>query len=162
MSTNIAAIVDYSAQVAASIQDVRLYNGETIGVRAVFGTGQGLYTDPLHPGEYIQPAPENPDEPYTHVSDLPDTPAIEYVTQSGLVSLEWTVPMSLIVNRGTLATLRQTMMPFYGPYLAAFLTDPTLGGLCEIAYIKNMRLGPEDQWDRLFMDLLVHEEVHFP
>lgn len=162
MGSRIAEIVDYSAQIAAGVQGISLYNGEVIGVRSVYATGQGSYLDPLHPGEFIQPAPDNPEEPYSHVSDLPDAPAIEYITQSGLVGLDWTVPMSLVTNRGTLATLRQTLMPFYGPYLAAFMADPTLGGLAQIAYIKSMRLGPEDVWDRLLMELFVREEVHFP
>ncbi|MGH2512364.1 MAG: hypothetical protein ACRDGQ_06730 [Candidatus Limnocylindrales bacterium] len=160
MSSNIAAIVDYSATVAARVQDVALANGEIGGVRSVYGGGMNLYADPLRPGEMIQPSPEKPLEPFTHMTDLPDAPTITPLTQEGSVQLEWNVPMRFYVPRGDLATARQTLLPFYDAYEAAFWPDRRLGGLCLLAYIRSM--GPaqaDSDWAWCPMVLYVLEEV---
>ncbi len=161
--SNIRAIVDYTAALAGTIQGVPMPSGTTAGVRATFGAGQGLYGDPLHPGQLIQPAPEDPAEAFTHFSDLPDAPSVEYITQSGLVQFEWSVPMRLFVPRGDPRTVRATVLPFYNAYEAAFVPDPTLGGLCLISYIKSFRFESpaEDDWCWLEIDLHVTEEVAY-
>ena len=159
MSSNIAYIVDYSAAVAARVQNLTLPNGEVGGVRSVYGAGQGLFGDPLRPGQTIQPAPEAPQEAFTHISDLPGAPNPTPLTQDGTVELLWAVPMRLYVPRSDLATVRQTLLPFYDGYEAAFWPDRTLGGLCLLAYIKSFTRGSDDDWAWLDMELSVLEEV---
>jgi hypothetical protein len=161
VSSNIAAIVDYSAQLAASVQGIYLPNGTTVGVRSVYGAGQGVYGDPLHPGQLIQPAPEEAIEAFMHVSDLPDAPIIAPYTQDGMVELTWLVPMRLYVPRGDLRTARQTLLPFYDAYLAAFVPDIRLGGLALIAYLASYRIESDSDWAWLAMDLHVEELVAY-
>jgi hypothetical protein len=162
VSSRIAAIVDYTAQRAALIQGlVNPLTGVALGVRAVYGAGQNLYADPLRPGQMIQPAPERPLEPFSHVSDLPDAPTVEYISQSGLVQFTWTVPMRLHVQRGDLASARATLLPFYDGYEAAFVPDPTLGGLCLVSEIKTWKPAADEDWVWLDIDLSVTEEVHY-
>jgi hypothetical protein len=162
MSSNIASIVDYTAQVAAGIQDVALPNGEVVGIRSVYGAGQERYPDPLNPGQNIQPAPENALEPFTHISDLPDAPTVAYLTQDGTVEFTWMVPMWLYVPRGDLATLRAVLLPFFDAYEAAFAPDPTLGGLAVLSYISSFgKVEVADDWARLPIDLRVTEMVRY-
>lgn len=161
MSSSILTTVDYSAALAGRVQGITWSNGTKGGVRSVFGAGTGTVGDPLRPGQTIQPIPENPSEPYTHWSDLPDAPTIIPLSQSGLVQLEWTVPMRLFVPRGDVRTARQTLMPFYDGYLAQFVRDPTLGGRCLIAYIRGFKPDGDDDWLWLDMELHVEEEVHY-
>ncbi len=174
MSSNIAAIVDYSAwRAATSVQNItNPLTGELLDIASVYGAGQDLYPDPTHPGQMIQPAPEKPLEPFQHVSDLPDAPTVTTWTQDVLVELEWTVPMRLYVARGDLRTLRGTLLPFYDAYLAAFWRDYRLGGdptnpvqteaLCQHAYIRTLRVEADDDWGWLYMELAVLEEVAWP
>ena len=161
MSSQIARIVDYSAVVAARVQGLAMPSGGTAGVRSVFGCGQGFYTDPLRPGQMVAPAPENPLEPFTHTSDLPDAPVLTPLTQSGTVQLEWAVPMRLYAQRGDLRAVRQVLLPFYDGYTGAFWRDRTLGGLCLLAYIRSFRVASDDDWAWLDMDLYALEEVDY-
>lgn len=161
MSSSIAAIVDYTATVAARIQGVPLPNGEPGGVRSVYGAGQGLYPDPLRPGQMIQPAPERPLEPFSHISDLPGAPSPKALTQSGTVQFEWIVPMRLYVARTDLGLVRQTLLPFYDAYEAAFWPDRRLGGLCSLAYIKSFTRASDEDWAWLDMELSVTEIVSY-
>jgi hypothetical protein len=161
VSSQIAAIVDYSAMLAGGIQGVRFPNGTTGGVRSTYGAGQGLYTDPLRPGQTIAPAPEAPLEAYMHVSDLPDAPTVTPITQDGTVELTWMVPMRLYVPRGDIRTLRATLLPFYGAYLAAFIPQWTLGGLAILSYIASFKVEADDDWGWLAMELRVIEQVSF-
>ena len=149
---------DYTATVAARVQGIALPSGEVVGVRSVYGSGQNLYADPLRPGQMIQPAPDKPIEAFTHVSDLPQIDPRPQ-TQSGTFERLWILPMRFYVPRGDLATVRQTLLPFYDGYDAAFATDRTLGGLCLLAYIKSFTRDADPDWAWLAMDLSVLEEV---
>ena len=159
--SQIRSIVDYSAALAARVQNLPMPNGGTAGVRSVFGCGQNLYADPLRPGQMIAPAPELPLESFMHVSDLPDAPNPTPLTQDGTVLFEWSVPMRLYVPRGDLRAARATLLPFYNGYYAAFWPDRTLGGLCLLAYIRSFRIAADDDWAWLDMDLSALEEVSY-
>lgn len=161
MTSRIAAIVDYTAVVAARVQGVPLANGEVGGVRSVFGAGLGIYADPLRPGQTIQPAPAIPLEAFSHQTDLPGAPAPTPLTQDGVVQLEWEVPMRLYVPVTDFALVRQTLLPFYDAYYGAFWRDRTLAGLCLLAYIKSFNRGQENDWAYLDMPLYVLEEVSY-
>ena len=164
MSSQIAAMVDYSAYLAASqVQNVtNPLTGGIVGVRSVYGAGQNLYPDPLRAGSMIAPAIETITEPYTHVSDIPDAPSIVTWTQDLLVELEWVIPMRLYVPRAPLEVLRATLLPFYDVYLRTFFRDSRLGGLATEAHIAAMRVGIDDlNGGFLAMDLHVLEEVHW-
>lgn len=151
MSSQIAAIVDYTAQVAAGIE----------GISAVYGCGQGSIGDPLNPGQTVQAAPDAPTGIYTHWSDMPDAPRIEWITQGGVVQYTWDVPMRLWLPRVDLANLRRNALPFYDRYLHAFLADHTLGGLCLIARPSKFERGSDDLWAWLDVNLEVTEEVAY-
>jgi hypothetical protein len=161
VSSQIASIVDYSAALAArKVQGiVNPLTGQTLGVAATFGAGQGTSPDPLRPGQTIAPAPEKPAVAYTHISDLPDAPGITTWTQDLLVELEWTIPMRLYVPRGNIQVLRATLLPFLDAYLSAFWSDHRLGDLCLRAYLSSLRIEADDDWGWLAMDLAVLEEV---
>lgn len=161
MSSNIRSIVDYTAAKAAGIQGIVLPNGETVGVRSIYGAGQGIYDDPLRPGQTIQPAPESATEPLMHVSRLPDAPTIEWISQTGTVELTWTIQMSLFIARGDAATAAQVVLPFYDAYLAAFTADPMLGGLCMVSRISSFKTGTDESWCWLDVDLEVLEQVSY-
>jgi len=149
VSTKIATIVDYTAQVAAGIS----------GVTAVFGCGQGSIGDPLNPGQTIQPAPDAPTGLWTHWSELPDSADIEYVAQDGTAEYRWQVPMVLWLPRVDLANMRRLGLPFYQAYASAFGADPTLGGLCLVAPRLHYRFDSNDRWAWLDMTLEVTEMV---
>lgn len=160
MPSVIGQIVDFTAWKAGhDIQGVLLPNGLTIGVRAAFGTGQGIYNDPLRPTEQLQPAPENPLEPYTHFSDLPDAPTLAWLTQDGAVQLDWDIPMRLWLPRSSLAVARQTAMPFYYPYIRAFFSADGFGGLCTQAWPSRFSIGGDEDWNWLDVNLHVMETV---
>lgn len=159
--SQIARIVDYTAAVAARIQNVALPNGTVVGVRAIYGAGQNVYGDPLRPGQYIQPAPALPLEPFSHMSELPDAPTVVPVTQTGTVQFGWVVPMRLYVPLGDFAAVRQTLLPFYAAYASVFTPDWTLGGLCLISSIKSFTRGVDANWAWLDVELDVIEQVSF-
>lgn len=160
MGSNIARIVDASAAVAAGIQNVILPNGSVVGVRSVYGGGQGVIGDPLRPGNTIQPVQERPSEPLMHVSRLPDAPTVTWITQQ-TVELIWTIQMSLYLQRGDAATAAQAALPFYDAYLAAFTPQTTLGGLCLLSQIKSFKTGTDEAWYWLDIELEVTEQVQY-
>lgn len=148
MSSSIVRIVDYTAQRAALVP----------GMRAVFGSGQGVIGDPLRPGATIAPCPERPTEPLTHWSKMPDAPSIEWVSMQS-VELHWTIPMTLWIERSDAATAAQVSLPFYSGYLDAFLPDPTLSGLAMLSWIRSFKPGADDEWFWLDVELEVQELV---
>lgn len=152
---SITQMIDYSASVAARVQGVLLPDGTPVGVRAVHGSGNAGIANPLLPGHLIDAAPEKPREQFCHVSEIPDAPSVIPVTMDGLAMLEWSIPMRLYVPRGNLATVRQTLLPFYEPYWDTFWADHTLGGLCNLAYIRSFKPDGDDDWCWLDMDLYV-------
>lgn len=158
MGSRVQTIVDYTAALAASVQGVTMPNGSVVGVRSVFGAGQGVIGDPLRPGNTIQATPERPQEPFQHVSRLPDAPNLEWISQQS-VELTWTIPMTLYIQRGDAATAVQAALPFYDPYLAAFAHDPTLGGNVLIAQIKSFKPGTDEAWYWLDIEVEVTEVV---
>jgi hypothetical protein len=158
--SNIARIVDYTAQRAALVQGLSIENGSIVGVRSVYGAGQGLYADPLRPGAMIQPCPEKPSEPLQHWSKLPDAPTIEWVSQTS-AELTWTIPMTLWISPADAATAAQVALPFYNGYLAAFATDPALGGLCLVSTVKSFKPGGDSDWFWLDVELEVTELVSY-
>jgi len=159
--SNIDHLVDYTATVAAKVQGVTLPNGEEVGVRSVYGAGQGFYDDPLRPGQTIQPVPETPTETFQHWSELPDAPALAYDTQSGTMKIEWDIPMRLVLARGDLATTRTIGLPFYDAYIEQFWLDRYLGSLCNLAYIRSFARGGDGTWAWLEMHLYVREYVDY-
>ena len=162
--SSIAAIVDTSAAYAAAIQNISMPNGTLVSVRSVYGAGQNVVADPLRPGQKIQPCSEEPTEPFTHFSTLPEAPTVAPVTQDGLVEYTWTIPMRLALPRGDAATATATLLPFYDAYMAALSlngTDWTLGGLAQNAYIKSFARSSDASWLWLEMELLVVEQVMY-
>jgi hypothetical protein len=150
MSSNIAAIVDYSAQVAAGIE----------GITAVFGVGQGTYDDPLRPGNTIAPCPNAPTSPYTHWSDLPDATDVTQVSQDGFSEYAWDLPMRLWLPISDMGNLRRLAMPFYQRYADAFLRDSTLGGLALVTPTLKFAFGSDTKWAWLDVNLTVMELVN--
>lgn len=150
--SKIAQIVDYTAVVAARIP----------GVVSVAASGQGYYEDPKNPGEKIRAFGNNAIDGFSHASELPNVPAVEWVTQSGTVRLTWNIPMRLYVDSGDLATVRQTVLPFYDAYLAAFIGDRLLGGLVLYSQIKSFSIGNANNWSWLEIRLEAQEMVTYP
>ena len=161
MSSDIAQIVDYTCLVAARVQGVTLPNGVVAGVRSVYGAGQGLYDDPFHTGQTIQPVPSAPTETFAHFSEIPDAPTVQPASQSGTFEIEWDIPMRLILANGDLATTRQIALPFYDAYLRAFCLDDKLDGLCNLAYIRSFARGGDGTWAWLESHLYVREYVNY-
>jgi hypothetical protein len=151
VSSDIAQIIDYTAVVAAGIA----------GVRQVYGAGQGLYADPLRAGQMIAAAPDRVQAPFTHTSELPDAPTVDFLTQTGTIEVVWQVPMRLYVNRSRLEDVRRALLPFYDRYLGAFARDRQLGGLCSLAWISSFRVEADDDWAWLAADLSVREYVSY-
>ena len=150
--SNIASIVDYTAA---------LVGREVSGVKSVWGAGQGVYDDPLHPGHKIQPAGGNPREPFTHWSELPDAPVITWETQSGTVRIDWKLPMRLWLPKADLAETRRVALPFYDRYLRAFVLDPRLGGLALGMTDFTFDHGGDDDWAWLGFGLTIAELVNY-
>lgn len=150
-SSNIVRIVDYTAVVAAGID----------GVKSVAASGQGDYEDPLRVGSSVAAAPSNPTSAFSHWSDVPDAPPVEWVSQSGTVELAWKVPMRLWLPKGDLAEVRRQVLPFYDRYLRAFVRDRTLGGLVLRADIMRFAIGGNDSWSWLDVGLTAIERVNY-
>lgn len=148
MSSRIAEIVDYTAQVA----------GRIAGVTAVFGVGTGLVGDPRRPGQTIAAAPDAPTSAFTHWSDLPDSTAIERLSQTS-DEYTWDLPMRLWLPRADMANMRRLAVPFYASYTQAFMADPTLGGLCLVTGRMTLRTGDDDVWAWIDVNLEVTEVV---
>ena len=165
MSSQIASIVDYTAYLAAGIQDVPVLDGQTIGIRSVAGAGQGIWDDPLRAGQKIAPAGSNPIEELSHWSELPTAPGVTWVDQDGTVQLSWTIVMKLFFSRGDVARIRQLALPFYDRYLAVFakLANYTLGGLALRTQLTSFAVmaTEESEWAWLETRLLVVELVQY-
>lgn len=168
MGSNIVRMVDYTAVVAARVQGVTLPNGEIVGVRSIYGSGNGGYVDPLRQGVdangnpfLVQPTPEKPLEQFCHISTIPDAPTVVPLTQDLAVTFEWSIPMRLYVPRNDLATVSQTLLPFYDAYMGTFYADHTLNGMANLAYIRSFKPDGDDDWCWLDMDLYVLENVDY-
>jgi len=134
MGSQINTIVDYTAQRAGVMVP---------GLLAVYGSGSSGLGDPLRLGSAIRAAAENPAQEFEHWSEVPGAPSVQRVTQDGTVELTWTIPMRLWFLRTDLARLRTTALPYFDHYLAAFVPDPTLGGLALIAEISKLEIGED-------------------
>lgn len=152
--SRIAYIVDYTAAVAAGIE----------GVKAVSGAGTKLVEDPLRPGQYVASNGPNAVAQYTHWSEVPGAPDVDWVSQSGTVELTWMIPMRLWLPKSD-EEARRTVMPFYDRYLRAFVRDPFLGappdGLVLRSQIKMMKIGGDDNWSWLDVMYLCVERVNY-
>jgi hypothetical protein len=160
-SSSIQTIIDYTAVVAARVQNVTMPNGEVVGVRSIYGSGNGNLPNPLQPGQVVQPSPEKPTEPFCHISTIPDAPTITPLTQDGTVQLDWSIPMRFYVPRGNLSSAVQALLPFYDPYMRTFWADRTLNGMCNLAYIRSFKPDGDDDWCWLDSDLYVLEIVDY-
>jgi hypothetical protein len=149
----IADITDYTAQRAATIP----------GISAVAAMGYETYTDLLRPTETIDAATEWPAEPFTHQTLEPSAPVVDYITQEGDVQITWTVPMRLWLNKAPVDQVRRVALPFYNLYLACFVPDPRLGGLCVWSFISRFNLAnaPRADWAWLEVDLSVTEQIRY-
>ena len=152
MGSNVADIVDYTAWRAGTFIP---------GLTSVAGAGQGVYSDPFRPGETIAAAPSNPVAALSHWSELPTAPAINYVTQSGTVEIAWTIPMKLFISKAPIEDVRRILLPFYDGYLAAFVPDPTLGGLAVRSYFASFGVQGNDDWAWLAVSLVAVELVRY-
>jgi hypothetical protein len=154
--SQIERIIDYTALVAASIE----------GVKTVAGSGAGYYDDPLRPGQKIAACHFQAVNAYTHWSDVPNAPPVEWVSQSGTVELSWTIPMRLWLPKDD-SEARRTALPFYDRYLGAFIQDNRLAGgdggnLVLRTLINRFSIGGNDDWSWLDIGLLAVERVSYP
>jgi hypothetical protein len=148
----IADIVDASAAVARTIT----------GIAWAFGVGNGTVLDP-YTGNQIQP-PQGDPEPFTHVSELPRSPAGITWLSATVTEITWLVPMFLYVRMADYPTLLRTFAPFYGRYLGTFSQDMQLLGTANDARITGFTVGggPDDgKPPFLGMTLTVRERLDF-
>lgn len=157
MTSQIAAIVDYTAALAA---------GEVDGIAAAFGSGSSSTADPLRDGHDIRPAPNAPTQPFEHWSEVAAMASSEWLTQDGAMRVTWLIPMRLWLLRTDLGRLRATAQPFFPAYLAAFQADPTLGGKALLSRVIRMEIGDDPprgqnqaRWGWLDVQLEVQEVV---
>lgn len=155
MASRIGAIVDYTAARVGS---------EIEGIAAVFGSGSSSTDDPLRSGQTIRAAPNVPTQEFEHWSEVAALTASAWFHQDGAQQLTWRIPMRLWFTRSDLARLRQVAQPFFAPYVAAFQTDPSLGGLVFDSQILHMELGEDPprgtgtaRWGWLDVELQVVE-----
>lgn len=150
--SDIAQIIDYTAQIAAGIE----------GIKSVAATGQGFYEDPLRPGQKIEAADAGPATPYAHWSEVPAAPPVTWESQDGTVEISWTIPMRLWLPKAD-KEARRTALPFYDRYLRAFVTDPELNGgtLALRSQIARFHIGGDKDWSWLDVGLLVVERVNY-
>jgi hypothetical protein len=149
MSSQIAAIVDYSAWRAAVYVP---------GIAAIRAPGTSGLIDPLT-GEAILPPADAPTVPFEHWSELPIGTVIDYNTQDGRMAYTWEIPMRLWLARADIRNLRSVAIPFYAAYLSAFMTDPNIGGLAVNARLSRFEVGVDDKWGWLDITLEVQEMV---
>lgn len=150
-SSNVGTIVDYVAAMAGGIQ----------GVKAVFGAGQGVIADPLRPGQKIEPCPSNPTAAYSHWTELPNAPAVQWVSQGGTVELTWNLPSRLWFPSASLADVRRMTLPFYDRYLRALILDHTLGGNVLRSQVQRFATGGDKDWAWLDIGFVVVERVNY-
>ena len=150
MSSNIEAIVDYSAwRVAVYVPDIA----------AIRAPGTSGLIDPLT-GTPILPPADAPTVPFEHWSELPIATTIAQSSQSvGNMQYTWDVPMRLWLARVDIRNLRSVAIPFYGAYLHAFSPDPKLGGLCAYSRLTRFEVGVDDKWGWIDISLEVLELV---
>lgn len=149
--SNIDRIVDYTAALAGHIE----------GVQAVFGAGLGETEDPLRHGQPVAAAPSEASAAFTHWSECPGAPPVQWVSQDGVVELTWTIPMRLWLPRADLAETRRMSLPFYDRYLAAFIRDWQLGGLALSSQVTRFAAGGDTSWSWLDIGLTVVERVNY-
>ena len=149
MSSQIAAIVDYSAWRAAVYVP---------GIAAIRAPGTSGLLDPLTGTDILPPA-DAPTVPFEHWSELPSGTSIEHASQDGRTAYTWEVPMRLWLARVDIRNLRSVAIPFYAAYLSAFMPDPTLGGLCLYSRPTRFEVGVDDKWGWLDITLEVQEMV---
>ena len=149
MSSQIAAIVDYSAWRAAVYVP---------GIAAIRAPGTSGLTDPLTGTEILPPA-DAPTVPFEHWSELPIGTVIDYNTQDGRMAYTWEIPMRLWLARADIRNLRSVAIPFYAAYLSAFMTDPNIGGFAVNARLSRFEVGVDDKWGWLDITLEVQEMV---
>jgi hypothetical protein len=123
--------------------------------------GSETFADPLRPGSKIAAATEWPAIPFTHQSLEPTAPGVAAFTQDGLYELVWTIPMRLWVQKAPIDQVRRMLLPFYDRYLAAFVPDKTLGGLCQTSHINRFGIANAGDWAWLEVDLQVIELVSY-
>ncbi len=148
--SNIERIIDFTAVVAAGIP----------GVKTVAASGQGYYDDPLSPGQKIQAAGETPTTVYTHWSEVPSAPPVEWVSQSGTVELMWTIPMRLWLPKTNLEA-RRTALPFYDGYLRAFIINWRLDDQVLRSNVSKFMIGGDKDWSWLDIGLVAVERVTY-
>ena len=152
MSSNVATLVDYTAWRAG------IY---VPGLTSVAAAGQDVYPDPFRAGQTIAAAASNPVAPLSHWSELPTAPAVEWIDQDGTVQLAWTIPMRLWISKAPIEDVRRILLPFYDRYLAAFVPDPTLGGLALRSQIAGFSVASNDDWAWLEVRLTAVEMVRY-
>lgn len=148
--SQIVKIVDYTAMVAAGIE----------GVKAVAASGQGETDDPLRPGQFIQAANSNPVAAFTHWSEVPGAPPVEWVSQTGTVELAWNIPMRLWLPPAD-GEARRLALPFYDGYLRAFILDHRLGDLVLRSEVARFSIGGDSNWSWLDVGLRAWERVNY-
>lgn len=148
--SQIERIIDYTATVAAGIE----------GVKTVAAAGQGYYDDPLRPGSKIATASVSPANAFTHWSDVPMAPPVQWVNQTGTVELTWMIPMRLWLPKSD-EEARRTALPFYNRYIKAFVLDRLLGGLVLRTAITRFSIGGDKDWSWLDMVLEAVERVAY-
>lgn len=155
-ASDIEVIIDYTASVAASIP----------GVKAVFGSGSGGVDDPLRPGHKVATSESNPVAAYSHWSEVPSAPPVQWVSQTGTVEISWNVPMRLWLPHSP-NEARRLALPFYDGYLRAFVRDPYLGDrtigadLALRTEIARFAIGGDANWSWLDVGLIVVERVNY-
>lgn len=150
-ASNVGLIVDYTAKVAAGIE----------GVKSVAASGQGVYDDPLRAGQKIAAALDDPTAAFSHWSELPGAPPVEWVSQSGTVELTWYVPMRLWLPKSSTEEVRRLALPFYDRYIRAFVLDRTLGDLVLRTQVSRFAIGGDKDWSWLDVGLTAVERVSY-
>jgi hypothetical protein len=153
--TNIAAIVDYTAALAAE---------QVEGIVATFGSGTGAIVDPLRDPATVRAIPDAPQQEGEHWSEVAAMTATEWLTQEGAQHLTWVIPMRVWFQRVDDAALRRAAQPFFARYWTAFTADPTLGGNCAVSRLLRSSIGVDPpagpnraRWGFLDLDLMVEE-----
>ena len=149
--SNIARVVDYTCLVAASID----------GVVAIAGAGQDFYDDPFRPGYKILAHADRAKVAGLHVTNLPEAPALRWLTQDGIVELTWHLPMRFYLDGNDPISTRMQVLPMYDRYLRAFIREHTLGDLVLRTQLTSFKMGEDSDWAWLQVELLAVEQVNY-
>lgn len=160
-NTRIPEIVDQSAALAGTIAPFTIAGRDFPGVLVTYGCGLGDVDDPLRVGKKIQPAPPNPTEPFTHVSDMPTTANL-VLGMHGETILTHQLPMRFFVQAEALDEVRAQLVSMYARYLSVFALHLTLNGTARDWNTLTYRLGHEADWAWLEMALNVRERLNIP